>query len=227
MWRRHRRVDGASLTYSQFYFKMLSGRNGPGTRLSRGKKWTGTVDGDRGNRAMDVDTVRLLKTQDMQYMRTVRNHAVKEVRTLEERAILATSLSGGGERQEEYDDDDEQERVQWRPARPNKIVFAYPGDDDNGENAEMHDADKGDLEGSRDGDSGAAEVEDDEAPTTDRQAEKAARLRRKLHNAKKRLKALTDAERGLDMQRARMAKTATVGGITKRGKTFKIRERKR
>ncbi|KAM0309542.1 hypothetical protein ACHAPQ_012566, partial [Fusarium lateritium] len=38
----------------EFYFGMMS-RNGPGSRIQDGKRWSGTVHGDRGNKVMDVD----------------------------------------------------------------------------------------------------------------------------------------------------------------------------
>ena len=41
------------------------------------------------------------------------------------------------------------------------------------------------------------------------------------------MKALTDAEEALELQRAKMAKSPTVGGVNKQGVKFKIRERKR
>jgi U3 small nucleolar RNA-associated protein 11 len=59
------------------------------------------------------------------------------------------------------------------------------------------------------------------------QEKEAARLEAKLTIARQRLKALTEAEEALDMQRAKMAKTATIGGVNKNGVKFKIRERKR
>jgi U3 small nucleolar RNA-associated protein 11 len=49
----------------------------------------------------------------------------------------------------------------------------------------------------------------------------------RLEAAKARLKVLTDVEDALDLQRAKMAKLVTVGGINKHGVRFKIRERKR
>ena len=43
------------------------------------------------------------------------------------------------------------------------------------------------------------------------------KMQRRLQNARKKLKALARAENELELQRARMAKTATVGGVTKSG----------
>ncbi len=229
------------------------------------------AEGDRGNKAMDVDTVRLLKTQDMQYLRTVRTRAAKEVKALEEQAILTRALSGGVDHDDNdgddygYDDDDgndgDDDDVLGqlpRPRRPistkpSRIVFMDVDDDrgqgqhkvpGSGKNEDAHmkggglhgSLGGGGLDGSEgsDGFDGFDDEQGGEEPAgaatgimVDRQAEKAARLRRKLHNAKKRLKTFAEAEQALDLQRARMAKTPTVGGVTKRGKKVQVRERKR
>ncbi len=193
---------------------MLSGRRGPGSLLSRGKSWTGTVDGDRGNRALDMDTVRLLKTQDMGYLRTVRNHTAKEVRELEERAILARAFHGDGGGDGGGDDNAEEPGSRPRPQqnKPQRIVFV-----------DAEDAESPSFEGFKDRDERGSQ------PAKDRRKAKkvAVRLRRELLSAKKKLKALGAAEYSLEVQRARMAKTATVGGVTKQGKMIKIRRRKR
>ncbi|KAK0729285.1 Utp11 protein-domain-containing protein [Apiosordaria backusii] len=76
----------------EFYFGMMSRKGAGASSLTAGKGFDGTVQGDRGNKAMDVDLVRLLKTQDLGYVRTVRSVVLKEVRQLEERWVLA----GGG-----------------------------------------------------------------------------------------------------------------------------------
>jgi U3 small nucleolar RNA-associated protein 11 len=53
------------------------------------------------------------------------------------------------------------------------------------------------------------------------------KLENKLDVARQRLGALTEAEEALEMQRARMGKSPTVGGVNKNGVKFKVRERKR
>lgn len=196
-------------------------------KLSSSKRWTGTVAGDRGNKSLDIDVVRLLKTQDIGYLRTVRNVAAKEVKELEQKAIMAGAFGGQAVEDELEDFSEESEddgyaapRTTKPKSKPKKIIFA-----DSAEQREQllpnqdEDEDMGsDFEGFAD------EKQDIEAA---KRAHHAARLRRKLQSARKKLKALTDAENELEVQRARMAKTATIGGVTKKGKTFKIRERKR
>jgi U3 small nucleolar RNA-associated protein 11 len=60
-----------------------------------------------------------------------------------------------------------------------------------------------------------------------RQQKEADKLEARLTIARERLKALTEAEEALELQRAKMAKSPTVGGVTKQGVKFKVRERKR
>jgi U3 small nucleolar RNA-associated protein 11 len=218
----------------EFYFGMVSRGKFSSGKLAAGKKWDGTVAGDRGNKALDMDTVRLLKTQDIGYLRTVRNVVAKEVRDLEQKAVVAGAFAGvdGEHEQDEEDvfdsDDDTAPRKAKLQSKPKKIVFAeteeeleekmpeaeYSEDDD-----EDADVDMGDH-----GSEGFGNEKDREAK---KKAQNVERLRKKLRNARKKLKALTDAENELELQRARMAKTATVASVTKRGQKIKIRERKR
>ncbi|KAJ9152109.1 U3 small nucleolar RNA-associated protein 11 [Pleurostoma richardsiae] len=219
------RQKAAERNEDEFYFSMVS-RKGPGSALTGGKRWDGTVRGDRGNTALSVETVRLLKTQDMGYLRTMRNIALKEVTDLEQRAILAGAMTG--EAEVDYDEDDEDMDItpSSRPQAPKKIVFL--DDDQEAETVLPSRKDDQELDDDDDEDE---EMEDGHGDAEEREARRkasnAARLRRKLQIAKKKLKALTDAEYELELQRARMAKTATSSGIGKNGKKMKVRERKR
>ncbi|KAI0882268.1 U3 small nucleolar RNA-associated protein 11 [Annulohypoxylon maeteangense] len=204
----------------EFYFGMMS-RKGPGHALSQGKRWSGTVNGDRGNKAMDMDTVRLLKTQDVGYIRTVRSAALKEVKGLEERVIgLGGSLDE--EDWEGFDDDDEELGFGAPKAtKAKKIVFT--GDVEEREEI---------LQQNEDEDMDVEEDESAEKNPEKLRAEQRQKLleklQRRLQNARKKLKVLTRTEHELELQRTRMSKTATsMNGITKSGKKFKVRERKR
>lgn len=213
------RQKAADRNEDEFYFGMMS-RKGPGSALSRGKSFTGTVDGDRGNKAMDVDTVRLLKTQDLGYVRTMRNVAAKEVRELEERFVLA-----GGTEQPEEDEDDESDDEAGRPTsapqKPRRIVF-FDAAEEREQALEQRAEDEDEAMGDDDG-----EESDQKAAEARRKAQNLEKLERKLKSARKKLKALRDAEYELELQQAKMAKTATSGGITKSGRRIKVRERKR
>lgn len=201
---------------------MLS-RSGAGSRLMNGKSWTGTIAGDRGNKAMDVDTVRLLKTQDVGYVRTLRNVISKEVKRLEEQIVLVGGIDAANNDGNDSDED-------TRPAKPRKIVF-LDGDEAKNEGAEKSAMDVDD-EDDKDEDEfeGFDDDNDDDDKKEDSQANKekaVKRLRLQLQNAKKKLRVLTRAEEGLEVQRAKMAKTATSGGTTRKGKKIMVRTRKR
>jgi U3 small nucleolar RNA-associated protein 11 len=208
----------------EFYFGMMS-REGPGQRVKEGKHHTGMVKGDRGNKAMSVDLVRLLKTQDVGYVRTMRQVAAKEVRRLEEQVVLTRGLDRLDEPEDEEmgDGSDEDDFGFDLPSKPNparKIVFI----DDEDQRDEVLDQ----IEDERDDEEEFDGFED--KPKTEEQSQRdedVRRLRKKLESAKKKLQVLTDAERELEEQRAKMAKTATSGGSTSSGKKIKVRTRKR
>ncbi|KAL1901903.1 hypothetical protein Sste5346_001608 [Sporothrix stenoceras] len=234
------REKAAARNEDEFSYKMITRGSGPGTTLSRGsdqkrdRHWTGTVDGDRGNKALPVDAVRLLKTQDVGYLRTVRSVLVKEVAQLEERAALAKAFLGVTELEEESEEDDDEDddfdfsdfdsapkakapkTKTFKPlAKPTRIVFA--------ENATERD---GVVQNEIVRDKKAA-AEDDNSEERQAKIDNARRLQRRLIKARTRLQVLDQAEHELELQRARMAKTATMDMVTKTGKKIKVRERKR
>jgi U3 small nucleolar RNA-associated protein 11 len=195
----------------------------------QGRKWNGTVEGDRGNKGIDMDTARLLKTQDMGYIRTMRQVVRKEVARLEQQVVLTRQVHGledNGDNMGAGDDDDDDFDMPMPagPKAPQKIVFM---DDEDEREAAIQD----DLDREEDDDQ-EQEFEgfgDDESKD-DGESEGAKSLRRlkgELENARKKLQALNRAERELDIQRTKMAKTATSGGHTRKGKKIMVRTRKR
>jgi len=172
----------------EFYFGMMS-RKGPATM---GKNRTGTVNGDRGNKVLSQDAARLFKTQDLGYVRTMRNKALKEVDELEKRS---KGIKGNGK----------------------KVVFM---DDEQEYRHKFQDAEMQD-------DADEDELDDEAKKFRNMQQKEADKLEARLTVARERLKALTEAEEALESQRAKMARSPTVGGVTKQGVKFKVRERKR
>lgn len=192
-------------------------RKGPGAKIKVGRKWNGRVEGDRGNnKGMDTDTVRLLKTQDLGYVRTMKQVAVKELARLEEQAVLTKGLDqlDAEDDEDDMDFDDEDEGPSRRrsgPKVPRKIVFM----DNEDERDETLEAGKGD-----------ATKREDQQEAFER-AGNLDELKRKLEHSRKKVKSLLTAESQLEVQRAKMAKTATSGGMTRRGKKIMVRKRKR
>lgn len=211
----------------------------------RGKRWDGTVAADRGNKPLPVDVVRLLKTQDVGYIRTVSNSLRKEAEQLRQRWILlggrpGEERAGGGRRQQHADDDDDHSqglsrRMRAKLARETKastsIVF-FDDEDERAAEAERLRSEQENIDGEarrvddREEWDGFDDDNDQTAESSDKDAER-DRVRRQLARVEIKLRTLREAEHELEVQRARMAKTSTVGGVTKKGKTFKIRERKR
>lgn len=170
---------------------------------------------------MDVDTVRLLKTQDLGYVRTMRQVVSKEVAQLEEQVVLTRGFDKLDEDEEEEEDDGSDSEFDFatapsKPKAPRKIVFM----DDEQEREEIL-GDRLDMDDEDD-----VEKKEDSKDEEER-AKSLRRLRSQLENARKKLKVLTDAEHELEIQRAKMAKTKTSGGTTRKGKKIMIRTRKR
>lgn len=218
------REKAADRNEDEFYFGMLS-RDGPGSRVLDGKKWRGTVAGDRGNRAMEVSLVRLLKTQDIAYVRTTRSVVMREVRRLTEAVVLAAEGLPAGDDEDGEGDEDEFDFAE--APKPKKIVFV----DDVAqqleaveEEEEVGGADDEDGLDDEDDDGEKEEAVDEE---TARKRKNLQRLRAELALAQRKLKVLTKAEQELEIQQAKMAKTATSGGTTRKGKKILVRTRKR
>lgn len=178
----------------EFYFGMMS-RTGP----SSGKGQTGTVAGDRGNKVLSQDTVRLLKTQDLAYIRTSRNKATKEVSRLE---MAVKGIVGEGK----------------------KVVYITDQSNDLDQKEELCEQDDIDEKNVTEGDGDSLSLDQKRRKIQRREAEK---LKNRLEIAQKRLKALADAEQELELQRAMMSKSPTVGGVNKNGVKYRVRDRKR
>lgn len=131
------RAKVADKNEDEFYFGMMS-RKGPvrGAAVSsKGRKWDGIVDGDRGSlKGMEVDVSRLLKTQDLGYLRTARNVGAKEVKALEERVVAlrgqieGAGVQGAGVDSADSDDDDDDDEFAGLDDRPRKKKYVFAED---------------------------------------------------------------------------------------------------
>ena len=174
-----------------------------------GKQRTGTLNGDRGNEVLSMERARLLKTQDVGYVRTVGNSVAKVVKGLEERlagmeAIQRSKESGG-------------EVV----GRGKKTVF-LEGEEEM--ELRIQEAEwEAEAEEERDS-SGFSREERERRKLQRREREK---VEHRLEFEKERLRVLRETEQALELQRAGMAKTSTIGGVNKNGIKFKVKDRKR
>ncbi|KAK0391720.1 hypothetical protein NLU13_1219 [Sarocladium strictum] len=218
------RNKAAERNEDEFYFGMMS-RKGPGSRL-HGKNWSGLVKKDQSHKKLAVDKVRLLKTQDIKYIRTMRQLAAKQVKQLQEQVVLTKGFDNIDKEDQQVDDsededefnpdsDDEDDGFASRANASRKIVFA-DNENEREDVLEKHEQQE-------------EEVEDDEDLDEQRneRAKSLKRLRKDLAHAEMKLKTLTEAERELEIQQAKMAKTQTSGGTDRRGNKLKYRKRKR
>ncbi|EOD47874.1 putative u3 snornp-associated protein utp11 protein [Neofusicoccum parvum UCRNP2] len=221
------REKAADRNPDEFSFGMMS---------STVNKRTGTRNGDRGNTALSTDVVKLLKTQDAGYIRTMLQKVRKEREKVEEgfvldeeegeiEALKGQSVGKGkhtvfvGDQQEQkefapeewFDVEDEAdlERVWNRPRKQAK--------------AQDDDEDLGDTDGRQGRDD---EPDAREQRALQRKREKAQEFRRlKLEALKRKERDLMTAQEELEAQRSKM--NNNVGGVNKNGVKFKVRERKR
>ncbi|KAG5940802.1 Small subunit (SSU) processome component [Claviceps pazoutovae] len=227
------RQKAADRNEDEFYFGMMS-RKGPGSRIQNGKRWDGTVEGDRGNKALSVETVRLLKTQDIGYIRTMRQVLVKEITRLEQQVVLTRGLDRLDDDDDDVDGADDEDNdlsdddmpMPSRPKAARKIVFLDDEEERQGTMLERLEAEQEDHEEEENHAPGGDKDKEEDDEEFER-AKNLRRLKRQLANAKMKVQAFNDAEAALDVQRAKMAKTATSGGQSRRGKKLFVRARKR
>ncbi|PVH93764.1 U3 small nucleolar RNA-associated protein 11 [Periconia macrospinosa] len=184
---------------------------------------------DRGNKALDVDVVKLLKTQDAGYIRTMLQIVRKEREELERKMMLSdeavkvlgkggkkakhTVFVGDVEEQEEFDEEEwfgaGAECPAWNRPRKSEEKLEETGEKKLSKKQQE-----------------AKEVKEKEERSL---MAKRARLQERsvahLEAVKARERDLVAAEEELEKQRAKM--NNTVGGTNKHGVKFKIRERKR
>lgn len=168
--------------------------------------------GDRGNKALSVDAVRLLKTQDAGYLRVVAQKARKEVEALQRTFLVGRGEEAGGVHvvgSQEVDGQKARSRTDGRhvvfvESREEQLEFLPPG--------------RGRLE-AKDGD------ETEGGTKHDRRTLEKSSARLKACQARQRQ--IEAAARALELQRAKMAKTPSVGGINKWGVKWKARARRR
>jgi U3 small nucleolar RNA-associated protein 11 len=201
------------------------------------------------SRGLNHDAIKLLKTQDAGYLRTVGERVRREMEKVKEEVRVQEGIRGvlgGGESEgdEEEDDEDDWDGFGAMEKKPKKLVFADDRDSQKALKRTLQEEE--DKEDEEDGDdSFGARVREQQKKKqktrkeleAEKQALNDARRARKLkkradETRKNKLKALekqfadiTAAERALDLQRAKMSNS--IGGVNKNGMKFKIKERKR
>jgi U3 small nucleolar RNA-associated protein 11 len=225
------KAKAADRNEDEFYFGMMNSTTKNGVKVAK----RGADNAGGGGKSLSMDVVKLMKTQDVAYLRTVLQSTRKEIARLEQEVVA-------GDKGVKVD----------AVSKGHKTVFADEGDSE----PEMmsEDEDMGDLDdlagfdgfdgldnldaldgldGSDDDMSDAPAEKPNSKPLT--KEEKAARTlaKRKRHfmeTRRNKLEALKDREddlatalRGLEDQRVQM--NGKAGGINKNGTKFKVRQR--
>jgi U3 small nucleolar RNA-associated protein 11 len=225
------KAKAADRNEDEFYFGMMNSTTKNGVKVAK----RGADNAGGGGKSLSMDVVKLMKTQDVAYLRTVLQSTRKEIARLEQEVVA-------GDKGVKVD----------AVSKSHKTVFADEGDsepemmsedEDMGELDDLADFDGFDglddldaldgLDGSDDDMSDAPAEKPDSKPLT--KEEKAARTlaKRKRHfmeTRRNKLEALKDREddlatalRGLEDQRVQM--NGKAGGVNKNGTKFKVRQR--
>ncbi|KAL2863733.1 rRNA-processing protein UTP11 [Aspergillus lucknowensis] len=232
----------------EFAFGMMSSHSAKKGKHGAGMRDSATAQG------LSHDAIKLLKTQDAGYLRTVGERVRRAMEKVREEVKIQEGISellGDGEEGKEGkkggfadEDDDDEFGFDFGEVekKPRKLVFADDREEQRGLKRALESADDEDEDEEGEEDSfGALQREQPKKTWKQLEAEKQALLdARRARKMKKtasetrlnKLKALqkqyadiTAAERALDLQRAKMSNS--IGGVNKNGLKFKIRERKR
>lgn len=203
----------------EFHFGMMSSKTKNGVKI-----------GDRGNKALSQEVVKLMKTQDAGYLRTVR----EKIRRQRERLEEVLQLRQGEEGQEievlgreeashqnhtVFVEDEEEQRSYIRPAHRtiSEAEAEQPVPIEEESQTRRHKSQKQKDAEAR------AQIE---ARNQRKKMQHSRQVRKaKLEALKIQEEQLLVAEQELDKQRSQM--NNTVGGVNRNGTKFKIRERKR
>ena len=204
---------------------------------------------DRGNEALSTDVVKLLKTQDAAYIRTVLQQVRRERARLEEKLVLEEA----GEVKTVRDGEESRQRVHRVFVGDEGEQEEFDADAWFGQGKSMPTASTPEVprewESESDNDDDASEEDEDAAPRPQKKTPSAKKIKEaedkakalkkfektrsraqsrtafRLQMVRKKERELVAAEEELEKQRAKM--NSSVGGVNKNGVKFKIRERKR
>ncbi|KAJ5581683.1 Small-subunit processome Utp11 [Penicillium sp. DV-2018c] len=230
----------------EFAFGMMSEKNKTQGRHGRG---TGTARDSAAARGLSHDAIKLLKTQDKGYLRTVGERVRREIERLEHEVelqkgmdkVLGRKDGKEGEDSDEDDgfDDDSDDFDFGAPPRmkPSKTVFAEDRQDQLAMKRQRIQQEESASDAEEEVDSSSKTGKTPKQLQAERQALVDARRARKLRKRavearnnkltalRKQFAEIQTAEKELDWQRAKMENS--VGGTNKDGIKWKIRERKR
>jgi U3 small nucleolar RNA-associated protein 11 len=229
------KAKAADRNEDEFYFGMMNSSTKNGIKVAK----RGADNAGGGGKSLSMDVVKLMKTQDVAYLRTVLQSTRKAIERLEQEVVAAdqgVKLDVGGRKNRKTVFPDEGD------SEPEMVSEDDDDDMDDFNNLEGFDGfdGLGDLpalndgpEGSDDDMSDAPETKTESKPFT--KEEKAARLaaKRKRHfieTRRNKLEALKDREEDLatalrELEDQRVQMSGKAGGVNKNGTKFKVRQR--
>ncbi|GAB7366800.1 hypothetical protein MBLNU230_g0752t1 [Neophaeotheca triangularis] len=220
-------AKAADRNEDEFYFGMVNSETKGGVKVAK----RGEENSGGGGKALGTEVVKLMKTQDAGYLRTVLQKTRRERERVGKEVLGAevgvdAERRAGGEGKVLFDEDGE--------AVPRQLPSPVVEDEDEDE-VDLETLLRMDQEESARKDGMDVESESEEERDAGLSKEKKAAAKRKqrtLQVKRRLLEALQDRERdletalkGVEEQRAKM--NGTVGGVNKSGVKFKARQRKR
>ena len=222
------KAKAADRNEDEFYFGMMNSTTKNGIKVAK----RGADNAGGGGKSLSMDVVKLMKTQDVAYLRTVLQSTRKEIARLEQEVVA-------GDKGVKVD----------AVSASRKTVFPDEGDSEPemmSEDDDMEDFNDlagfdgfGDLDAMDGLDGSDDDVSDSPAEKTDSKPltkeEKAARTlaKRKRHfmeTRRNKLEALKDREEDLatalrELEDQRVQMSGKAGGVNKNGTKFKVRQR--
>lgn len=232
------KAKAADRNEDEFYFGMMNSSSKNGVKVAK----RGADNAAGGGKSLSMDVVKLMKTQDVAYLRTVLQSTRRAVERLEQEVVAADKgvqvgvVAAGKNRKTVFPDLGDSEPEMMSEGDDDMDDFddleGFDGFDGLGDLPALDDG----LDGSEDDDM------DDDAPETKAEAnkpltkeEKAARLaaKRKRHfieTRRNKLEALKDREEDLatalrELEDQRVQMNGKAGGVNKNGTKFKVRQR--
>ncbi|CBF88765.1 hypothetical protein AN0796.2 [Aspergillus nidulans FGSC A4] len=225
----------------EFAFGMMSSHSSTKGKHGTGMRESATAQG------LSHEAIKLLKTQDAGYLRTVGERVRRQIEKVKEDLRIQESMGealGVQEDTRQEDDGDDFDDFDFGAAekKARKLLFADDREDQKVLKRVLEQREQeGETEEEEESFGERAQQQQKRKTRKELEAEKQALVEaRRARKLKKRalevrqnkLKALqkqyadiTSAERALDLQRAKMSNS--VGGVNKNGLKFKIKERKR
>lgn len=225
------KAKAADRNEDEFYFGMMNSTTKNGVKVAK----RGADNSGGGGKSLSMDVVKLMKTQDVGYLRTVLQSTRKAITRLEQEVVAA----------------DKGVKVDVsNPKR--KTVFPEEGESEPemaSEDEDMGDFDDlagfdgfdglddldgmGDLDGMDEDMSDAPEEKADKKPLTKEEKAKKSTEKRKRHfleTRRNKLEALKDREEDLatalrELEDQRVQMNGKAGGVNKNGTKFKVRQR--